>query len=64
VLELEPPTTLIAFESCQGLNVLDTLRVKGGLVNALRDHCGDGTKRCRMEVAPLLFCDLVCEENA
>ena len=44
-------------------NILDTLRVKGGLVNALRDHCGDGTKGCGMEVAPLLLCDLVCEEN-
>ena len=53
----------MALGGCHGQNILDTLRVEGGLVHALRDHCGDGTKGCRMEVAPLLLCNLVCEEN-
>jgi hypothetical protein len=45
-------------------NILDTLGVKGGLVDALGNHCGYVVKGSRMEVAPLLLCDLVCEESA
>lgn len=45
-------------------NILDTLGVEGGLVDALGNHCGYVMKGRRMEVAPLLLCDLVCEESA
>jgi hypothetical protein len=45
-------------------NILDTLGVKGGLVDALGNHCGYVVKGSGMEVAPLLLCDLVCEESA
>ena len=46
------------------MNILDTLGVEGGLVDALGNHCGYVMKGRRMEVAPLLLCDLVCEESA
>jgi hypothetical protein len=45
-------------------NILDTLGVEGGLVDALGNHSGYVTEGSRMEVASLLLCDLVCEESA
>jgi hypothetical protein len=67
VLDLGPGDVLLVTARWLGKirkNILDTLRVQGGLVDALGNHCGYVMKGSRMEVAPLLLCDLVCEESA
>ena len=67
VLDLGPGEVVLAVEwklDNTLKNILDTLGVKGGLVDALGNHCGYVMKGRRMEVAPLLLCDLVCEESA
>jgi hypothetical protein len=67
VLGLGPGGVVLVFERKLDnmlKNILDTLGVKGGLVDALGNHCGYVVKGSRMEVAPLLLCDLVCEESA
>jgi hypothetical protein len=67
VLDLGPGGMMLVVERqllIRWNNILDTLGVKGGLVYALGNHCGDVMKGSGMEVAPLLLCDLVCEESA
>jgi len=67
VLSLGPGGVMLVFEwmfDDMLSNILDTLGVKGGLVDALGNHCDYVMKGSRMEVAPLLLCDLVCEESA